>query len=95
MASHRTADSHVAPSSHGTIPFSLGMVLVTMGVVYGDIGTIASVIDYPAQPLFQIMNNGVEILVPVIDQVIKKVDRESKTIFITAPTGLIDLYMQK
>lgn len=26
-------------SSNGAIPFSLGMVLVTMGVVYGDIGT--------------------------------------------------------
>ena len=61
---------------------------------YGDIGTIASVIDYPAQPIFQILNNGTEILVPVIDQVIKKVDRKLKTIFIDAPTGLIDLYMQ-
>ncbi len=26
-------------TKHGAIPFSLGMVLVTMGVVYGDIGT--------------------------------------------------------
>ena len=61
---------------------------------YGDIGTIASVIEFPAQPLFQIMNNGTEILVPVIDPVIKKVDRKTNTIFITSPTGLIDLYMQ-
>ncbi len=28
-----------AQSSHGAIPFSLGMTLVTLGVVYGDIGT--------------------------------------------------------
>ena len=28
-----------AGGSHGAIPFSLGMVLVTLGVVYGDIGT--------------------------------------------------------
>ena len=28
-----------AQQSHEAIPFSLGMVLVTMGVVYGDIGT--------------------------------------------------------
>ena len=62
---------------------------------HGDIGTIASVIDYPAQALFQIMNNGVEILIPIVDPVIKKVDRKLKTIFISAPTGLIDLYMQK
>ncbi|MBP5547269.1 MAG: 16S rRNA processing protein RimM [Bacteroidales bacterium] len=59
----------------------------------GDIGTIASVIDYPAQALFQIMKNEKEILVPIIDQVIKKVDREEKTIYIEAPNGLIDLYL--
>ena len=54
---------------------------------------LKSIIEYPAQPLFQIMNGGTEILVPVIDQVIKKVDRENGTIYISAPNGLIDLYM--
>lgn len=60
----------------------------------GDIGTIASVIDYPAQALFQIMKNDKEILIPIIDEVIKRVDREEKTIHIEAPNGLIDLYLQ-
>lgn len=59
----------------------------------GDIGTIASVIDYPAQALFQIMKNGKEILIPIIDEVIKRVDREEKKIHIEAPNGLIDLYL--
>ncbi|MBP5645687.1 MAG: 16S rRNA processing protein RimM [Bacteroidales bacterium] len=59
----------------------------------GDIGIVKNIIDYPAQPLFQIMKGETEILVPVIDPVIKKVDREGKTIFIAAPTGLIDLYL--
>ena len=61
--------------------------------VYGDIGVLERVLDYPAQPLFQIMKNGTEGLVPVIDQVIDKVDRTLKTIFITAPNGLIELYL--
>ncbi|MBQ6047463.1 MAG: 16S rRNA processing protein RimM [Bacteroidales bacterium] len=61
---------------------------------HGDIGQVASVIEYPAQPLFQIMNGDIEILVPVIDQVIKKVDRDAKTIYIAAPNGLIDLYLE-
>lgn len=59
----------------------------------GDIGTLEQVIEYPAQPLFQIMKNGVEILVPVIDPVIDRVDRKEKKIYITAPKGLIDLYI--
>lgn len=60
---------------------------------HGDIGVIESIIEYPAQPLFQIMNGTTEILIPVIDQVIKQVDRENRTIYISAPNGLIDLYM--
>ena len=61
----------------------------------GDIGTVESVIDYPAQPLFQIMKDGTEILIPIVDPVIKEVDRENRTIHIIAPTGLIDLYLKQ
>lgn len=60
---------------------------------HGDIGRIESIIEYPAQPLFQIMNGETEILVPVIDQIIKKVDREACCIYIKAPDGLIELYL--
>lgn len=60
---------------------------------YGDLGTLEQVIEYPAQPLFQIMKNGTEVLVPVIDEVIDKVDRANKTLYITAPNGLIELYL--
>lgn len=60
----------------------------------GDIGVLQTVLDYPAQALFQIMKNDVEILIPVIDQVIKKVDRTEKIIYIQAPNGLIDLYLE-
>ena len=44
----------------------------------------------------QINDQGeTEILIPLIDPVIQQVDREAKTIFITAPTGLIDLYLEQ
>lgn len=59
----------------------------------GPIGTLQSVIEYPAQPLFQIDCNGTEILIPVIDPVIKQVDREGRTLHIAAPKGLIELYL--
>lgn len=61
---------------------------------HGDIGVIQSIIEYPAQPLFQIDKDGTEILIPVIDPIIKNVNRTLKTIAINAPTGLIDLYLQ-
>lgn len=61
--------------------------------VHGDIGTLQQVLEYPAQPLFQIMKNGTEILIPVIDPVIKRVDRQDRTLYIEAPNGLIDTYL--
>ena len=61
---------------------------------HGDIGVIQSIIEYPAQPLFQIDKDGTEILIPVIDPIIKDVNRMLKTITIDAPAGLIDLYLQ-
>ncbi len=60
----------------------------------GEIGIIQSIIEYPAQPLFSIMNGDKEILIPVIDPIIKKVNREQRTITIEAPNGLIDLYLE-
>ena len=39
------------------------------------------------------MKNGVEVLIPIVDEVIKEVDREHKTIRVAAPNGLIDLYL--
>lgn len=59
----------------------------------GEIGLIESVIEYPAQPLFSINFNEKEILIPIIDSVIEKVDRETKIMYINAPVGLIDLYL--
>ncbi|HHT04242.1 MAG TPA: 16S rRNA processing protein RimM [Bacteroidales bacterium] len=59
----------------------------------GDIGIINSIVEYPAQPLFSIAFKEKEILMPVVDQIIQKVDREAKIIYIKAPEGLIDLYL--
>ncbi|MBR1850173.1 MAG: 16S rRNA processing protein RimM [Bacteroidales bacterium] len=61
---------------------------------YGEVGTIKGVLEY-VQPLFQIDKNGTEILVPIVDEIVKKVDREHKTIYISAPNGLIELYLDE
>lgn len=59
----------------------------------GDIGTIVGVNDSSAQPLFEIKKGDIEILVPMIDQFIIKVDRENKKIILNTPEGLVDLYL--
>ncbi len=60
---------------------------------YGDIGIITGLLEMPQQILFQIDNKGKEILIPANDEFIKKIDRKNKKIEISAPDGLINLYL--
>ena len=59
----------------------------------GPIGTIIKVLDYPGNPLFEINSDGKTILIPLQDQFIEKLDRENQRIYVKAPEGLIDLYL--
>lgn len=60
---------------------------------HGIIGSLEQVLEYPGQALFQVLVGKKEVLIPILDEVITKVDRRSKTIYIQAPEGLIDLYL--
>jgi len=59
----------------------------------GEIGIIKAVNDQAPQAFFIIEDDRQnEILIPVSDQFIDKVDRENQTIFFNTPEGLIDIY---
>jgi len=60
---------------------------------YGLIGIIKDILDLPHQSLFQVMHGKQEVLIPVVDEIIKQVDRKNKTILIEAPDGLLDIYL--
>jgi 16S rRNA processing protein RimM len=62
--------------------------------VHGELGNIVKVLEYPSQAVFQLFIDGKEVLIPIHDEVILKVDRRSKTIQINAPEGLIDMYLE-
>jgi len=59
----------------------------------GIIGKIVSINDSSAQPLFEIEHNGIEILVPMIDDFIVAIDRANKKVVLNTPEGLVDLYL--
>ena len=61
--------------------------------VHGNIGTIKSINDSTSQALFEIEKGDKELLVPINDEIITKLDRENKTIYVTTPEGLVDLYL--
>lgn len=60
---------------------------------HGWIGQVKDVYESAAHPVLSVIQNEKEILLPVIDQFLKKVDKKNKKIFISAPEGLIDLYL--
>lgn len=66
---------------------------VVKDVNFGNIGTIKGINDTTSQALFEIDRDGVEILIPINDEFIQKVDRETKTIIVETPEGLIGLYL--
>ena len=61
--------------------------------VHGDIGIIQSVNDTTTQALFEVEKDGAQLLIPISDDIITKVDRENKRILVTTPEGLVDLYL--
>jgi 16S rRNA processing protein RimM len=62
-------------------------------VKHGEIGIIDDVLELPHQSLFRILLGEREILIPVVDEVIVKVDRENRILEIEAPEGLIEIYL--
>ena len=59
----------------------------------GIFGKIVSINDTSAQPLFEVINGNVEILVPMIDQFLIKIDREHKKVIMDLPEGLVEMYL--
>ena len=62
-------------------------------VNHGNIGVIADILELPQQSLLQIRHGEKEILVPIVDEIIQKVDRRKKLLMIEAPPGLIEIYL--
>ena len=65
-----------------------------MDLKFGFIGTVDEVLDLPGNALLQVKQGNKEILIPLADDIILKIDRRKKQIDIQAPEGLIDMYLK-
>lgn len=59
----------------------------------GFVGTITGVDDTTSQAIFEIENNGKQVLIPINDTFLVKVDRAKKQVVVNTPDGLISLYL--
>jgi 16S rRNA processing protein RimM len=61
--------------------------------VHGNIGVVTAVNDAASQALFEAEKDGKQLLVPINDAIITKVDRKNRMIYVSTPEGLVDLYL--
>lgn len=60
----------------------------------GDLGTIREVYSVASQNLIALDHNGIEVLIPIVDTIVLKADRENKSVLVNLPEGLIEVYTE-
>jgi len=74
---------------HEVIDFTI------IDVNHGEVGKVTRILNYPRQAIFEIFNtDDKEILIPIAEDIITKVDRTNQTIEVETPEGLIELYLE-
>ena len=58
------------------------------------LGTILEVIEQPHQLLCRIDIEGKEVLIPLHEDTIQKIDRKARQVVVVLPEGLLDVYLQ-
>lgn len=61
----------------------------------GELGKIDSILEASVNSLFRIFQGYNELLIPINDDLIKKIDKKNKVIEVQCPEGLLDLYIDR
>lgn len=59
----------------------------------GAIGLVKNVLEGKQQDILQVVSDGKEILIPIVDVFFVKSDRKAQTIYVDLPDGLLDVYL--
>ena len=58
----------------------------------GKIGNVVSINENTAQATIEVYSSKKIALIPIVDEIILEVKRETKSIYVNTPPGLVDLY---
>jgi 16S rRNA processing protein RimM len=61
---------------------------------HGNIGIIEDIVELTSQAVIQIKSGNKEILVPMIDDFIVEVKKDTREFILSTPEGLVDMYLQ-
>ena len=57
----------------------------------GVLGTVDRLVEMPAQSLLAVASEEGEVLIPVVDEFVRGVDEESRTVTVSVPASLVEL----
>lgn len=80
-------EKHAAPAA------AISLIDFMMKENGKEIGRIAEVIEQPHQVLCTVMVGEKEALVPLHEETLVSIDRKKKTVEVTLPEGLLDIYL--
>jgi 16S rRNA processing protein RimM len=60
----------------------------------GLIGPVQIIYDLETQDLLGVTHQGKEVLIPIQDGIILKVDKAAKKVYCQLPEGLLDIYLE-
>ena len=59
----------------------------------GELGSVKNVYEVPNQDLIVMHYKSKEVLIPINDDIVNKVDKEKQVIYTTLPEGLLEIYL--
>ena len=62
--------------------------------MHGRLGLVSGVYSLPGQDLLVVSCNNKEVLIPVKDEIITRVDRKAREIHVKLPEGLLEVYLE-
>jgi 16S rRNA processing protein RimM len=70
----------------------LGFIVLNDGE---NLGRVEAVIEQPLQVLLQVKVRGKEVLIPLHEETLKKINRRKKEVYVSLPDGLLEIYLEK
>ncbi|HEY9361807.1 MAG TPA: ribosome maturation factor RimM [Chitinophagaceae bacterium] len=58
-----------------------------------DLGPVIELIEQPHQMLCRLEIDGKEVLIPLNEQTLQKVDKKTRRVFVKLPDGLLEIYL--
>jgi 16S rRNA processing protein RimM len=85
------APKQVAPPAQQN-EFSSIIGYIALDEKLGELGKITGIQEYPGQQVLEINYNNKEVLLPVTNDFISRIDHKNSIVYVQCPDGLLDIY---